>query len=247
MTKLNPIGSYPFKIDAYLTDFCGNATLSMLGRFMLQVATIHAEERGFGYSYMTHNDRAWVLSRMSIELFDYPKSDETFILSTWVQDVNRLFTIREFSFKKTNGKEFGYAKTSWASIDVETRKPTNILDLESMNSIIVKTEPCLIKDATKLKSINGEQSIEKFKIKYSDIDINGHLNSIKYIEHLIDVFPLDLFQTKQIERIDLNYIAEGKFGNDIDIFQIKNENELVFDLDMKCNNETICLSKIRWK
>lgn len=54
MTKeLTPIGSYQFKIDAYLTDFSGKATLSMLGSFMLQAATIHAEERGFGYSYMT--------------------------------------------------------------------------------------------------------------------------------------------------------------------------------------------------
>lgn len=133
---------------------------------------------------------------MSIELSDYPKNDETLVVSTWVRDVNRLFTTREFSFKNINGEEYGYARTSWASIDVETRKPTNILDLESMNSFITDTEQCPIKDCGRLKPISDGQSIEKFKIKYSDIDINGHLNSIKYIEHLIDIFPLELFQDK---------------------------------------------------
>jgi hypothetical protein len=40
------IGKYKFAIDAYLTDFRGKATLPMIGGFMLQAATKHADERG---------------------------------------------------------------------------------------------------------------------------------------------------------------------------------------------------------
>ena len=43
------IGNYRFNIDAYLTDFRGKATLPQMSSFILQAATKHAEERGFGY------------------------------------------------------------------------------------------------------------------------------------------------------------------------------------------------------
>jgi acyl-ACP thioesterase len=86
------IGKYKFAIDAYLTDFRGKATLPMIGGFMLQAATKHADERGFGYSSMTSQRRVWVLSRMAIEVFEYPKNDTVMTISTWIVSVNRLFT-----------------------------------------------------------------------------------------------------------------------------------------------------------
>lgn len=244
-----PIGKYEYLIDAYLTDFNGYATLPMIGGFMLQAATKHAEERGFGYSYMIQKNRVWVLSRMSIELSEYPKNDDTLIVSTWVHDVNRLFTQREFSFTDPNGKIYGYAKSLWACIDINTRRPTNILDLDSMTDMVMKEEKCPISDTVKLSAAESK-AVDKFKIKYSDIDINGHLNSIKYIEHFVDIFPIDLFKTKKIFRIDINYIAEGKYGSEIDILKIEKENTeeiTVFDLEMKDKENSICLSKITWK
>ena len=31
--------------------------------------------------------------------------------------------------------------------------------------------------------------VSEYQTRYSDIDINGHVNSIKYIEHILDLFP----------------------------------------------------------
>ena len=36
--------------------------------------------------------------------------------------------------------------------------------------------------------------IAEYQTKYSDIDVNGHVNSIKYIEHILDLFPLEQFK-----------------------------------------------------
>ena len=69
------IGNYRFNIDAYLTDFRGKATLPQMSSFILQAATKHAEERGFGYSAMTALHKAWVLSRIVIEVSEYPRND----------------------------------------------------------------------------------------------------------------------------------------------------------------------------
>lgn len=247
MMKFEPIGRYEFIIDAYLTDFRGKATLPMIGGYMLQCATKHAEERGFGYSYMTANERVWVLSRMAIELLEYPKNDSTFVVKTWVADVNRLFTERRFSFEDADGNEIGFARSLWASIDMKTRRPTNILELDSMVALVDKEKACPVEDFGRIPAIkeNGEK-IDSIRVKYSDIDINKHLNSMKYIEHFVDVFDLDLFKDKDIARFDINYLSEGKYDTVIDIKQ-KTIEDSVYLLEMQNNDSAICTAKVVWK
>ncbi len=243
---MSPIeGIYTYTIDAYLTDFRGKATLPMLGGFMLQAATRHAEERNFGYSYMTNLQRAWVLMRMSIEIYEYPKNDTTIKLHTWVSDVNKLFTERCFAFEDQEGNYFGYARSMWASIDLETRRPTNILELEGLTDF-KHDRLCPIQGATKIPLLKDALLATTFEVRYSDIDINKHLNSMKYIEHFIDVFPLEMYEEKEIKVFDINYIAEGKYGITLDIWEKEtDQNRSV--LEMKDNDKIICSARVTWK
>lgn len=243
---LEPVGKYEFGIDAYLTDFRGKATLPMIGGFMLQTATKHAEERGFGYSSMTSKQRVWVLSRMAIEVFEYPKNDTTMVIKTWVASVNRILTERYFAFEDEQGNPIGYAKSLWASIDLTTRKPTNVLELEGLSDYIVEKEnPIEGMSKIPLLKDNCELATE-FVVKYSDVDINKHLNSMKYIEHFVDVFDIDMFREKEIRRIEINYVSEGRYGEKLDIMK-RSEDQDTFILEMKNTESVVCSAKIKWK
>lgn len=241
-----PIGKYKFEIDAYLTDFRGKATLPMIGGFMLQAATKHAEERGFGYSAMTSQNRVWVLSRIAIEIFEYPKNDTVMVLNTWVANVNRLFTERHFSFEDSDGKAIGYAKSLWASIDLKTRKPTNVLELEGLSDYIVEKENP-IEGMTKIPALKNDFVVASdFIVKYSDVDINKHLNSMKYIEHFVDVFDIEMFREKEIRRIEINYVSEGRYGTKLDILK-RVESDGIFVLEMKDGDTNVCSTRITWQ
>jgi acyl-ACP thioesterase len=239
------VGEYLFSIDAYLTDFHGKATLPMLGGFMLQAATKHAEERGFGYSSMTGKKRVWVLSRMAIEIFEYPKNDTEIKIRTWVKDVNKLFTERCFAFEDHTGKNIGYARSIWASIDIETRRPANVLELYGLSDYVTVDEPCLIEGMKKIPPVKETELAGNFIVKYSDIDINKHLNSMKYIEHFIDLFDLDLFKEKEIRRFEINYISEVRYGSSINLVK-KEEQENVFILEMKDDDTIVSASRVTW-
>lgn len=240
------IGKYEFTIDAYLTDFRGKATLPMIGGFMLQAATKHAEERGFGYSAMTSQQRAWVLSRMAIEMFEYPKNDTIFVIKTWVANVNRLFTERYFAFEDTDGKELGFAKSIWASIDLSTRRPTNVLEMPGLTDYITQ-QNCPIEGLTKILPLKENYELAtEFVVKYSDVDINKHLNSMKYIEHFVDVFDIEMFREKEIRRIEINYIAEGRYGSKLDIVK-REESDGIFILELRDKDVNVCSTRITWK
>lgn len=237
-------GIYSYTIDAYLSDFRGKATLPMLGGFILQAATRHAEERNFGYSFMTNQRRAWVLMRMSIDILEYPNNDTSVKLHTWISDINKLFSERCFAFENQNGDYIGYARTMWASIDLETRRPTNILELKGMADFKLDKE-CPMSTTAKIPLLKDPEFASSFTVKYSDIDINKHLNSMKYIEHLVDIFPIEMFQEKEIRTFEINYIAEGQYGTTLDILKSKTDLDKPV-LEMKHNDKTICLARVTW-
>lgn len=241
---LSFVGIYTYPIDAYLSDFRGKATLPMLGGFMLQAATRHAEERKFGYSSMTGQEKVWVLTRMNIVLNRYPKNDTQINVHTWITDVNKLFTERCFAFEDHEGNYFGFARSLWAAIDLETRRPTNLLELDGLKDYITG-KPCPIGPASKIPLAKDPESVASFDVKYSDIDINKHLNSIKYIEHFVDTFSLDMYEEKEIRGFEINYIAEGKYGTSLDILKKETE-ENTFTLEMRDGDKTICSSKVTW-
>ena len=94
-------------------------------------------------------------------------------------------------------------------INLNTRKPADLLTLHG-GSIVdyVCDEPCPIEKPSRIK-VTSDQSIATLTAKYSDIDINGHVNSIRYIEHILDLFPIELYKTKRIRRFEMAYVAES--------------------------------------
>lgn len=239
------VGIYTHIIDAYLCDFKGKATLPMLGSFMLQAATKHAEERGFGFNSMTDMKRIWVLSRLAVEIVEYPKNDAKIKLYTWISDVNKIFTERSFEFKDDTGKTLGYARSIWASIDLETRRPTNLLELEGLSTYNTG-HPCPIEGMKKIIPLKDSGVFNSFEVKYSDIDINKHLNSMKYIEHYVDQFNIDMFVGKEIRRFEINYLNESQYGDVIELSK-KEEANNVYILEMKTNGTVVNSARISWQ
>lgn len=178
----NKVGEFHFVTEPYLLDFRGRVTIPMIGNYLIHVASAHAAERGFGFNDMSERHTAWVLSRLAIEMIEYPAMSEPITLYTWVDEVGRLFTSRCFELVDAGGKTFGYARSIWAAIDVETRRPT-LLDVAGL-SAYVTDRPCPIEKPEKIAAVEQDTEGFPYIIKYSDLDINGHLNSIKYMEHL---------------------------------------------------------------
>ena len=237
------IGEFHFVTEPYLLDFRGRVTIPMIGNYLIHVASSHAAERGFGFNDMSERHTAWVLSRLAIEMIEYPAMSEPITLYTWVDEVGRLFTSRCFELVDGNGKTFGYARSIWAAIDVETRRPT-LLDIARL-SAYVTDRPCPIEKPGKIAAVENETEGVPYFIKYSDLDINGHLNSIKYMEHLLDLFDLDLFKTKDIKRFEIAYQSEGKYGMKLMLYKREADNGK-YDMAICNEGKAICRAAVMW-
>ena len=243
----NKIGTYQFVAEPFHVDFIGRLTMGVLGNHLLNCAGFHASERGFGIAEINENHYTWVLSRLAIELEDMPRQYEDFSINTWIENVYRLFTDRNFELRDKNGKTIGYARSVWAMISMETRKPADLISLHGNNlGQYVSDRECPIDKPGRIK-VSVDAPVEEYQTRYSDIDINGHVNSIKYIEHILDLFPMDTFKEKQVKRFEMAYVAESYYG-DVLSFYLEEKNENEYDIEVKKNNqEVVVRSKVIFK
>ena len=243
----NKVGTYSFVAEPFHVDFNGWLTMGVLVNHLLYCAGLHAADRGFGIAELIENQYTWVLSRLAIELDELPRQYEDFSIQTWVENVYRLFTDRNFAILDKDGKPIGYARSVWAMISMQTRKPADLLTLHggSITDYICDKE-CPIAKPGRIK-VTQDTPVAEYLTKYSDIDINGHVNSIKYIEHILDLFPIETFKEKQIKRFEMAYVAESYYGDTLSFYREEvGENE--FDIEVKKNNrEVVVRSKVIFK
>ena len=245
MSEENKIGVYNFVAEPFHVDFTGRLTMGVLGNHLLNCAGFHATERGFGIATLNEDNYTWVLSRLAIDLNEMPYQYEEFNISTWVENVYRLFTDRNFAIMSKDGKKIGYARSVWAMINLSTRKPADLLALHggSITDYICKDEPCPIEKPSRIK-VSATEPVGKIEAKYSDIDINGHFNSVRYIEHILDLFPLSFYKEKRISRFEMAYVAESYYGDELSFYRDETD-EGIYEVEVRKNgNEVVCRSKV---
>lgn len=245
MSELGKIGTYQFVAEPFHVDFTGHLTIGVLGNHLLNVAGFHSHDRGFGIDRLNKEHYTWVLSRLALEMLtDLPFQYEPFTIETWVENVYRLFTDRNFAVLNKEGKPIAYARSVWAMIDTETRKPVDLMAIHDgdITGYICDKE-CPIDKPSRIK-VSSQEPVAVLPVKYSDMDINGHVNSIRYIEHILDLFPIETFKEKRVRRFEMAYVAET-MATDTLAFYLDKQDDNNFDIEVKKNEaEVVCRSKV---
>ena len=206
--------------EPFHCDFTGQLFMGHLGNHLLNAADFHSSDRGFGMKYLMGIQRSWVLSRLAIEMTDMPSQYTRFDVETWVESAMRYFTQRNFSVTGKDGHVYGYGRSVWAMIDTGTRQPTDIFSIDNgaITQWIEKEKPCPIDKGGRVKMTSQAQLQHTIDTGYSDVDINGHINSVKYIEHVLDLWPLDWYRTHRVRRIEIAYVAEAHGGDQLSFY-----------------------------
>ena len=244
MSELGKIGTYQFVAEPFHVDYTGHLTIGVLGNHLLNVAGFHSHDRGFGIDRLNKEHYTWVLSRLALEMYDLPMQYESFTIETWVENVYRLFTDRNFAVLNKEGKAIAYARSVWAMIDTETRKPVDLMAIHDGDIAgYICDKDCPIDKPSRIK-VSSKEPVAILPVKYSDMDINGHVNSIRYIEHILDLFPVDAFKEKRVRRFEMAYVAETMATDTMAYYMDKVDDDN-FDIEVKKNQaDVVCRSKV---
>jgi acyl-ACP thioesterase len=88
------------------------------------------------------------------------------------------------------------------------------------------------------------QLVRTIDTYYNDVDINGHINSVKYIEHILDLWDMEWYRTHQIKRFEIAYVAEAHAGDTLSFYRETDENHAFCVRIVRTDGTECCRSKI---
>lgn len=215
---MQPILTTPYRVEPFTEDVSGSLSWGLLGNQLLQCAGAHAAQRGFGYDDMIHFNRVWVLARLVIDMKEMPRTGQTYCIGTWVGSVYRQFTDRHFLIQTEDGTPLGHATSTWALIDFTTRQPVDLCtpDFADLQQHICD-RPLPIAPPGRIM-VREKQPLRTVTAQYSDLDINGHVNSIRYLQMAIDLYGDVIYHDHlALHRVEIAFANESYLGDELQL------------------------------
>lgn len=213
------IMKYTIKITLYGSyfDINGRLTAKSILTIFQDIASIHAEEIGVGYSQMLEKNLYWVLSRVKFDILKMPHINQTVIVETWPHAKGKIDFDRDMRILSEGGDALIIATSKWCVIDTVKRM------LQRTDEVNYNGEPCFDVNYEERfgKIILPNLSLSKkfvYNVGFCDLDCNQHMNNTNYAN-----LVLNAIENKKISHFEINYISECKLGDKIDISITKGE------------------------
>ncbi len=230
--------SYEYEIKYQEVDGKKKIRLFNLENYLLEVAGTVADALNFGIAKLHPMGLTWILTRVSLEMYELPTHCEKVRFETWIESNAHMLSTRDFRIY-SGDRLIGQCKSVWAVLDLNKREIVNIFD-DPMFEGCVDGE-VIDMARVRMTTIPEPTGSVPHKIVYSDIDYNGHCNSCRYLQAMTDAYLPDYYGKKI--RLDINYSKEAMLGETLQTYYLVTEDGVQYQQKNEAG-ETSCSAKL---
>lgn len=216
------------RVRGYEVDPDQQTTMITIANLLQEVASNHVvsmwgrSEEGFATDpEMAKDNLIFVMTRMQVQMDSYPKWGDLVRFETWFAMTGRMRATREWSITDcATGEQIGRATSTWVTINMKTRRLGKIADhtRERLATFQYTEENTFDKDKMQLKlpDLISETEVD-VKVpqiaRVSDMDMNGHINNVTYINWILETIPEQVLNNKRLYQIEIDYKNECTSGD----------------------------------
>ena len=222
-------GMYSWAVRTYECGPDGRATMASVCNWLQEAASLNAESLAFSKSDFdaAGENISWVLTRLKVRIARFPKWEEKVSILTFPRGGRRIVAYRDFVLTGADGAELGRATSEWMLIDLASRKIVAIPDgvFAAANTV---REPVFGEEPfAKLRWDCKAESPDAlaFRARRGDIDLNGHVNNVHYVEWLMEGRPE---AADPCHEIDIVFNSETLAGEEVRVESVETEPGVYF-------------------
>jgi len=230
--------SYNYEIKYQEVDDKKRLRLFNLENYLLETAGTVADELGFGIAKLHPIGLTWIITRLSVEMYELPGPCEKIRIETWIESNVHMLSTRDFRIYKGD-QLIGQCKSVWAVLDMEKREIVNIFDDPMFEGCI--DGEVIDMPRVRMTTIPEPTGCVPHKIVYSDLDYNRHCNSCRYLQAMTDAYLPDYYG--KTVRLDINYSKEAMLGEILQTHYLVTDDGAQYQQKNEAG-ETSCSAKI---
>jgi medium-chain acyl-[acyl-carrier-protein] hydrolase len=237
--------SEPLRIRSYDVDFTRRATSASLCRHFLEAAWNHAEALGVGFNQLAKQGKCWVLSRLRLEVRHSPMWGSTATLRTWPRAAKSLFAMRDFEVTDDAGTPVAAGSSAWLVLDVASKRPQRLNPLLA-GLAGLDGKSALGRDPEKLPDGEGWEEVFSVNVRYADIDVNRHVNSGRYIDWMLDAYPLGFHREHGLRVLEVNFLGETLEGEVLGVRSRQTGAAVYCHSLTRASGAEVCRARLEW-
>ena len=197
-----------YRIRSYEVDCRNRLSILSMFSFMQEAASRHAAALGVSIQQLLAENYTWLLSRLKIKIAAYPGWNDQIQVNTWPSGTQQLFALRDFKMNDIENQTIAAAISAWLVIDLEKRRPVRIAPfVERLKPI--EGSHILDDRLDKLPALSNPVHEKSFVVRYSDLDINQHVNNVKFVEWVVEGVPAATLNASAPSELEINFLAEA--------------------------------------
>lgn len=234
-----------YEVKVYESDNLERGGLVTLFNYFQNTAWSHYNQVNRLRGPFLSRNQIWAMTRVEVHLSRSAKWQEVVEVETWSRGLEKMTAFRDFIIRDAANERIAAGTSTWVVIDLGSRRIQRLAEIaEKWPS---RPEVFSIdKNADKVDPPLAPTFGEAFRIQYSDMDLNHHVNSSRYIQWMLDSFGREFLEKYQVKKAEINYIDEAMPGEVVFAGSEKTSDDpLVFVTNVvrKNDNKEICRAR----
>ena len=246
---MRPMFEKKFELRYFEMSRHGEASPATILTLLEEAASDHCCAIDHSLYDLIKKDVGWVLLSGVMKMERYPRHKEKITIRTWLSAYTSIKGIRENIIYDEQGNIIGRAKGLWVFFDIKRRRPVQIFD-EIKERWSSHEEISLDHDIVqKIKTPDTSQYMKEFSVHRFDIDMNRHVNNIKYLQWVMESIPDEIMDNYYLHTIDGRFITEAQYGDKVRSFTEKEgyPYSFVHNIKVETNDRVCAAAKTVWK
>ena len=232
-------------VESYDVDLCGRLRPHILFSYLLNAAWNHANGTRYGYAELSARNLMWVLIKFQMVVSTQPKWQDRLSIETWGKRIERLYALRDFRISAPSGATLVSATSSWLILDKTTGRPQRF-DANTDGFPWQPQKEAIETNLKKVSELQGGREVASFRVHFSDIDVNRHVGSAKYLQWFMDSHSSDQLEKAIPQAIELSFLTEAILDDQVLVIsEQRNESELC-SLRRAKDSKELCRARIKW-
>jgi medium-chain acyl-[acyl-carrier-protein] hydrolase len=222
-------------------------TVLAMMRYFEDIALLQSESYEVGLPYYAKEQVAWLLNKWDIRIRKTPAFMDDVRVLTQPMAMRRFLANRRYEIGEDGGPPLVEADSQWVFVDMARRRPARIRE-EIFRTYGITEESEILPAPPAPREPSREDVTRAFHVRKSDIDVNRHVNNIRYVDWAFDALPEEIALGASLRRLFVHYRKEVHYGEEVTArTEMREEDGLVVALHgVYVGNELRCGLESRW-
>ncbi len=239
---------HPYFVHYSDCDWRRRQTVFSVLRCFEDIAMLQSDQRGIGLDYYDEHGVAWLLTQYDIAIHRHAKVGSTVTVRTQPLAFRNMLATRSFSMLDEAGNLCVEALSHWVYIDTKRRRPKRIEpDMFTGYGIMEETPALTLPPA--LPPPEQTMDEREFSVRMSDIDHNGHVNNLRYVEWALEALPEDLRRNGNMTKLVVQFRKETLYGGSVLARSswTETDHRILASHAISSGGVDVCLLRSEWK